>query len=623
MTLDPPQVTVEREGGTPLSAVEAVFVDSIVALERARAFGVNPDARVLSTAPGLLTATPDAVQADAHMTPEAIWALDDAFVVLQDACLGQFDSPDHDLLAARYATLEFQAAAGKAAVLSEADFSRPLVVVELSSRDPDLDRMIRSPLGRLVADNPNLWVLSVPIESLPREDDPRAPSPSFRQRLAFSGVETIAYRLIERFSTRFRLAGLRGRALVLRENELCKETAWGLIREGFLPVTAPIPAIADASADASASEPDQALRAKVETLVDRHLGPHMRAGTAVGALARVFSEDLHRRFIRYETGETRWREQLDGLLRPGRTAVLTNWLNQPEALSLKRVLDEARVPMIFFQHGVTNEINSRMRRYTAQYGTSLCDLELAFNDRAARISSGDHAFRRGRALATGFPADYYRAVRSKRHGAAAASGEPPIWYVCTAFYVANHGQLEGVNDSDKCRHERAIVTEVLDRCRHRVVFKPYPGRRFEDPDPVEVAAEQSTNIEIHRTRLDLRYVVNRARVLVTARSFSTPSWCLATGLPMIHIDIPDQDPLDKDARASFAEGVFLFDASSPDFHESLRAFLDQPLEEIERLWEEKAPARQRLMREFMSSHEGAAGRRGARAVIDEIRRKAG
>jgi hypothetical protein len=83
-------------------------------------------------------------------------------------------------------------------------------------------------------------------------------------------------------------------------------------------------------------------------------------------------------------------------------------------------------------------------------------------------------------------------------------------------------------------------------------------------------------------------------------------------------------PLDGPARAAFEESVFLFDAGAPDFHDRLLAFLNKPLDEIERLWAEKAEARGRMMKTFMSAFDPVetsrrAGSRAADEVIKEIR----
>lgn len=610
----------EGSGHGQLRLCDTAYADNRTALTLAYAAGLPATARIRSSAPALIDDPQLKVeQSDAHMTSRRIWALDAAFGDMQRDCIGRFGDRNIALIAGRYITLEFQAVAGKAATVSTADLDKPTAVIQLISSDPDLDRMIRSPLVDLLAGNPGLAVFSVPIESLSGRDDPRAPAPTLMQRIRFTGYQTLLYRLIEKLATRFELNGPRGKILILRENELCKETAWNMVLRGYLPRTVPLfRAAADAGQGLISQDETARIQADCRHLVQTHMVPHMLTDRVGTALTSLFETALRERTIRYRASIPQWRQRLSGTLKRGRSAVLTNWVNHPELIGLRTILEECSTPLVLFQHGVTNEINWRMRRYESQYGNSVADLEIMFNDRGAALSM-HNPFRRGRAVGTGLPADYYRGMKRGRLG----KEVPPIWYICTAFYVANHGQLEGVTDWDKCRHERGIIENVLARLRSKVLFKPYPGRRFEDKDPIETAAENADNITVYRGRLDLRYIVGDARLLISARSFSTPSWCLSTGLPLVHIDIPDQDPLDAEARAAFRDGVFLFDASAPDFHERLRDFLDRPIEEIDREWRAKAPARADLMRTFVSNVDTGGGRRAADQVVREIRSMAG
>jgi hypothetical protein len=149
-----------------------------------------------------------------------------------------------------------------------------------------------------------------------------------------------------------------------------------------------------------------------------------------------------------------------------------------------------------------------------------------------------------------------------------------------------------------------------------VLYKPYPAFRYLDPDPVIEAARAASNVSVYEERADLRYLIQRARVLICSRSYSTPSWCLMSERPVVHIDIPDQAPLTPEARAAFEAGLFLFDAASADFHDRLRAFLSQPIDAIERLYAEKAQARTQLIERFFGTGGvgTGAGRRAAAAI---------
>lgn len=608
----------DRGDAASLASVETAYVDALVCIDEAERLGLRRDATVKSTAPAvLLDPNGRAVQADVHLKPKDVWALDAAFTALQRDCVGAFDDEDMDLIAGRYATLEFQVPVGKAALLQDSDFETPVAIIQLTSSDPELDGMIRSPLCRLLAQNPDLTVLSVPIDLIARGDDPRAPSPSLLTRLRFSSPETLAYRMVSSLAERFNLSGPRGNVFIIRENELCKEAAWSLFLKGYMPRNLSIPSGIESSSGRLNEEQHARLGETADRLVKKHIGTLLPSEGAITALCGVFRDGLTQRVERYRASLDAWKKHLDGRVTAGRSAVLTNWVNDTAFVGLKRELQQRDVPMIFCQHGVTNEFNWRLRQYEAQFGTSLCDLELVFNRRAVEIGK-TNPFRRGRSVATGFPKDYTRATKKGRD----EKLTQPIWYICTAFYVANHGQLEGTTDLDKCHYEMSVINDVLARLEHRVLFKPYPGRRFEDPDPVETAAEAAPNVDVYRERLDLRYIVGSARVLISARSFSTPSWCLATGKPLVHIDIPDQDPLDEEAKAAFDDALFLFNAGDPDFHDRLRDFLNRPIAEIEREWQAKSEARKQMIETYIASYESGAGPRAAEATITEIKRQA-
>jgi hypothetical protein len=598
------------------SEVEVIYADSKEALMRAYDHGLNTAAEVRSTSPALIYDIEMEInQADIDLTPTRMKALEHGFALMGRDCRGLFGHEDVDLIASRYVTLEFQAIGGKAATLTNEDFIRPTSIVTLSSNDdPYLHSIVCSPLIRILAGNPNLVAFQTPIESLSRQDDPRQPDPSLYSRLRFTSLKTMLYRLCERISARFNLRGPRGTILMIRDNELSKETAFNLLLHGYFPRQLKISPVVDA--------PDlpedqiECMRAACVTLVKTHLA-NLVCEDGVTVLSRILFEDIYDRTKRYYASLAIWDKTLDGLYHFRPRAVLTNRINDAELIGLHARLKSRGIPLVGFQHGVTVEINRHMRDLDAHYESSFCDIELTFNERAANYSNRN-IFKRGKAISVGLPAEYFRGAKKGK-----LRDAPPVWFINTAFYIANHGQLEGTTDLDKCRHEVGLIENVLTKLKHKVLYKPYPGRRFEDPDPIEIATLGADNIELYQGRLDLRYIVGSAKVLISSRSFSTSSWCLVTGLPLVHIDIPEQEPLSPSARAAYEAGVFFFDSSDDGFAEKLCTFLNQPIVEIERLWKEKSAARDHLIHEFISATQTGAGRRGAAIVEAEILKRHG
>lgn len=594
-----------RGQASDLAQVRRVHADCIPALDLAIAAGLPRDAVIRTTAPALARArVPGGRTADARFGAAEVFALEDASIALADICRTAFANPDHGLLAARLATLHFQPLLGRALALEMADFNESTLVLDMTSRaDPGLAAMLKSPYRGLLDANPGLLVAEIALEDLPALEDPRHPDPPLSVRLRKSTIQALVYRLVRKVTDLVGWPSPRGIIGVLRENELVKETALSLALRGYrleqmaLPKPPGTPVAADLAASARALA-GQVLPAFLETPVRQ-------------ALAELFAQLLVDQVGRYEAALPLCRATAGSAKARGLRAVLSNRFNDPQLIAMSRALSEGGIPLCGFQHGVTVEINGRMRRYGAHYESAFCDLEIDFNARAAQHGNAT-AFRRGRAVSVGMPREYLRLSRRK------SDGLPPIWYISTSIYVAHHGQLEGVTDDEKCRVELAILSEVLARIDRQVLYKPYPGHRFQDTDPVLEAARRTKNVTVHEERLDLRYLSGDAKLLITSRSYSTPSWCLMTGVPLAHIDWPDQTPLDLEARQAMEQAVFLFDGGDPALHEKLRAFLERPWADIEAEWAAKAPARAAFMTDYVSGPGKGAGARAAGLIEQRI-----
>ena len=126
-----------------LEDVQVVYTDSKEALEQAYAKGLSRAAELRSTSPALIADSElNVQQADANLSHAKIKQLENILALIGRDCQGLFGDNDYDLIASRYVTLEFQAIAGKAALLSDEDFTRPLAVVTLSSGDSYLNSII-------------------------------------------------------------------------------------------------------------------------------------------------------------------------------------------------------------------------------------------------------------------------------------------------------------------------------------------------------------------------------------------------------------------------------------------------------------------------------------------------
>ena len=580
-----------------LQDAELVFADAQLLVQWVS--DVAPHAEVRTFSPGV-----DSAKAYAGLTPEWMRNLEIGAAEVADGLRDLIWDEDPDLASAiaRVSQDSLHRLLYKAACLIERDFHVPTVLLQpRDCSDPTFNDTFSSPLEELLNGHENFRCIYVPRQLLSATDDPRPPAPKLLTRLAFGNPLAKIFRLFQMFWNLTSLPGPRGTILTVRDNELVKETGSWLAMRGYalasLPFTEPV------------CKPVREVHAKDIELVKRLRGalPELckcafsgvLADLAIKALERSFGQKVAEATMDYRKSRELWRLFLADACKRGRVprAVLTNTIGGVTIAALHHVLRNKGIPLVVFQHGITMEYHATHHHYGAAHETACSDLAILYNERGVAAAARSK-YRQGKGVAVGVPRDY---VAGKYIGF--FKNAPPIWYIATALYLGNRGALfEGVADGDKSAFEYEVVNRVLSRLPYRVAYKSYPGRRFLDPLPEELEVERAENIDMIRQRIDMRYLFGAARILITARSFSTPSWCIMSGKPVIHIDILDQSPLTPAAKEAFADGVFLFDAGSTDFHEKLREFLSKPLQEIESLYAAKAPAREYLKQQFISAH---------------------
>ena len=600
-----------------LADIEVVLADSREALEYAYACGLPKSAVLRTASPALAMETGLNVEAlEKDITPADVMALDAATlpfsVDLYKALIADPELEDFALDVARVA-LNFQTLVYKAMALREADFHRPIAVVKLDTGSEQLDAHYNGPWKRILTSNPEAQVIVVPREELPPIKQGVQKKVDFLTRLSFEDWQSIGYRLCRDLFDRVPLTSPRGTILIHSENELLREVVFRLALKGFSLRWLRAPKTSRRPLDRKIGE---ALTCRVRPVVGQHLRAWVVAG-AVAPMEEIFVERSLDAAERYANYVSLWTETLNGLSKTRPKAVLANFPFTPEAVALYKACRARNLPLVTAQHGASRELNSRMRYSQAYYENNAADLFFTFNRRAAEIANNENEFARGRAVAVGMPAGYWRGGNYRKRRADA----PPIVFVSTTHYIGNVQMIQaGGPDHYKAAYEIALIESVLAQLRYPVLFKPYPAvtSRYLDPDPIVERARAQDNITVFEEGTDLRYLLADSRVLITSRAMSTVAWCLMANKPLVYIDIPDLCPLRPETRAAFEKGLFLFDGGCPSLHEDLRTFLSKPLDEIEALWAQRAEARARLIDEFIATGGPGAGKRAAEYLMDFI-----
>ena len=618
----PPPETDPHGGGTGIGEAEVLYVDLRAGLEEAIDQGLRPDAEVRSSSPALvLDSTLDVTQADAHILPTDLlgfWrALNEssreAFLQLRT----KLDSEALALVVARTLFLS-QNLLQKAMTLREDDFHRPVAMAVHEPRPADALWRLNGPWPELLSSNPQFVRIDVP-ESRTRISYPLhppnatplpPPNASFLSRILFADWRTIGYRLLLSLWDSLPGSSPKGCILIPNEGSLVKETAFQLAMRGFALKSLSLPR----DRNGRTNQVDPSLVVHIRDLVSDVIAPpefaNRFAPSALAAVKRILEARIVGNVESYQGALADWHERLDSLSADRPKAILCNNNMYPEMIALNEAAGERRIPFVIFEHGAARAFAKEEARDEVMYETADADILFTYTPVAADITN-ESPITRGRAIPVGAPRDYYR-IR-KRHGS--GNSAPPIWYLSTLVYQGNHYVFfGGMTDVGQARYEINIIDRVLAKLPHSVLYKPYPIR-YPDPDPVSARTRSTDNITCYEEALDLRYLPASARVLVTSRGGSTQGWCMASRKPLVHILFPGE-PLTEEARSAFEESIFLFDGRSPRMHDELVDFLSQPIAEIERLWERRAPARRELISRFFDCGHADAGTRAANLLVE-------
>jgi hypothetical protein len=494
------------------------------------------------------------------------------------------------------------------------DYSNPVTVIQTKSGNEAADRVQNIPWHDILCENSQLHVVDIDISERIDIERHRSESIGFLDRQRLGGWEKIGFQLIQKFWNKVPFASPRGTFFLLRENPLLRETALHLAYRAFsLKSLTPAPAKEDELSKYWIA----GLREHIQDPLNVFLSSRL-PGPAVKRLSTMFMGQVESAASRYSAGERYWIGELDKRAKDNPKAILTNMLMTPETAALHQVCLDRDLPVIAFQHGVSREINRHNTYIQAYFEGNSADKFYTFNQSAADISDKCY-FNKSENVAVGFPTLYLRTGSYRK----SAYARQPILYASTQLFNAalNMAAARGCTDTEMAVSELRLVDEVLSQLPHEILYKPYPERRFLDPDPVLEKVDKVENISIYEKGDDLRYLMANSKVVVTSRASSTLGWCVASQKPLVFINYPRQLPLWPKAKEALQKAIFVFDASEDDYLDKLNQFLSQPIADIEEQWSQKAAVRKNVVNELFGCDGWGAGQRAAADITRFIANK--
>ena len=607
-------MTLKNINKVNLSEYNTVFCDSLQAVKWAYQNGLPKTAVIKSSSPAVLWSERKNIHnVEKRWSVKELKEFQDTINHLTkdifDTAL-EVSGVERELaIAASRAVDRFQPLLYKAACLDESDFTDSRLFIYVDGKTGPAGNMMNSPWDQLLKNNTLFSMVKYTLKN-DKWSVLTTKGVSYWRRFQVAGYETIIYRLAIKLMKPSFPWIFKKEVLIPNENELNIEIASSLALHGVR--------ISEIKLKPISSSNDEILDKNIVTICEVILSimrkriEYWVVAPAVEVTISLFKSHMEKELNKFKQFVNGW-EKVVNKKEGIKQAVLVNAPGNLQGQALAHVCRKIGVPLMSSQHGVTIEFSKAHSMYHVGFDNSSADVMFSYNAKIAEIEKNIY-FDKSKHYIVGMP---MRLIRMKRVKAINTS-TPPIVYIATNLYHMGLC-ISSKTDYSRAREEQKRIKGILSKLPHRVRYKTYPedNRRYADTDPVLNDVECADNIELFSKKIDMRYLTSEHRVLVTTSATSTLGWPVMSGKPVVFINQKNKSPLTDEAHISMSKGIFVFDDDEEDFHNKLKVFLSQPIDEIERLWQKKKSSREEMIKMYFTAYKGGAGKRAAKIILGE------
>ncbi len=477
----------------------------------------------------------------------------------------------------------------KAALLKREDFKETVAVINYYTHNKTLNLRTVNPWNILLSSNSKLVVKNYEVEDSENRSSSGGNKANFFLRLGSSSINSICYRLLEkihRFIPSFFFKGTFG---IISENEKLKDIALKMILEGYKVKKINKPNLKNININ---------LKNKFSKIISQEIIPIVKKRAKIivndlilNDLAEYSLKIMIKAINEFENYYDNWPKYITDNTK----AIFSGYPYGPIDLSLAKYSNDIKIPFVSFQHGLDREITFMQSKNHINLENSVAEFFVAYNDISKSVSINNlyrlkQKGKKSTILVNGLSNDHYRinsnSFRIKRKA---------ILFISTALYRGYSGHRnDPISDLRTANMDINIIGSVLSKVNHTFYFKPYPARRYPDQDPIIKEVNKYENINLTAENIDLRYIINNYKVLITMRATSTLGWCLLSNKPLIFINVPYWFELKEDMKELFKEATFYFNYLDKNCLSSLKDLLSLSLCEIEKQWQAKEKDRKKL-----------------------------
>lgn len=599
-----------------------VFCDSKEALLWAYANGLPSDALIRSSSPAMLWNQNENIN---HI--ESQWTEDrmrnfqssiQSFSEkIYDITISSKSFSHEEALCIANASVFFHKVIFKAACLEKDDIFEPRLFIGVDAPSGRGDNNLNPPWDRLLVENPKFEKIVYSLKNS-NWNPLSTKGVSLFKRIRLGGRETLIYRLCTNLSKYLPNSLFRKQILVFNENELLIEAAAELAFKG-IKIRKIVPVDNDINIDndeilrykSKLSKIQVSLEEIVRNRIEEWVNPSI-----VRSCESLFFQNLDEKFTTFLMLRSKW----GFLYKESSSCKRVLMINAPgtiPGLAISSVCRDIGIPIVSTQHGITMEICKTIGEVFVAHEINVSDIFLTYNSKAKKISEVSH-FSKGKAIDVGISNRHLRmAIHKPIYGNQISA---PIVYVSTNLYKGNLSAIgSSLTDFKKAKKELLLIDKVLNKLPYKVCYKTYPeeNRRYADIDPVISDIGSKQNIDLFDFKVDMRYLIQKHRILISSLATSTLGWLVMSKKPVVFINFNNDNPLTKEAHIALSKGLFLFD-SDDNLYNKLKLFLSLPINEIERLWLQKTEDREKMINSFFtSSNKGNSGKLAAEIIYDK------
>jgi len=499
----------------------------------------------------------------------------------------------------------------RAARLNNITKKKKTLIISLDFKNKRLNNSINGDLNSFMVNKYNYDLLTLKYIAVDANRLARDPKSNLWERLKFEEMSSILFRLFSIICMPISKYWPGKKFYYGHENSLLKKVALKLFLKGYIIAKFPRNFVLNKNL----------INKKVVTKNFKYIKPiiNLYQGEILNDKLNInkhnfFDEKIKIYLSAYLDSKMYWKKEFFSGAQKHIFACLIGFPSTAMELSYTYLAKRYNIVTASFQHAISKEISKDILSIDSIYESNITDYYFVFSSNVVSNSKKSR-FHSSSDIVIGLPDDLKRTMKGK----SLDKNFPPILYASTNLYCGNRGipGRAGASDIDKAIFEIDLIQNILGKIPHRVHYKPYFSKRYTGPVIEWQYANAQSNIFLNSDEIDLRYIINKSKIIVTSRSTSTVGWCIFSSKPLIYIENKD-NRLNNKIKSIFKKSLFYFDVYELGWKDNLYKLLSQSISKIEEDWNKMSNEREKYFYPYFDDSSKNSEEYCVRTLIKQL-----